>query len=228
MDLKKNPVSDLQRYKNVFFLVGLVISLSFVLVAFEWSTKELVIQDISFTEDSHSVDEMVPITQQAQPKPPPAPAPIVLSPVIVITSEPVISTDMDLFNEGSLNENIPMALYSGPAESEVIEEVPFIAVEDPPKFGKNGTLDDFRRWVNENMKYPDLAIESGLQGRVHVQFTVNHLGKVVNVKILRGVDPLLDKEAERVIRSSPDWQPGKQSGKAVRVLYNIPVVFRLN
>ncbi len=229
MDIKKNPNVDLQRYRTLFFLVGIVIALGAVLVAFEWPTKELVVQDITFDEDSKSEDEMVPITQQEQPKPQEAPPVVVLSPTIVITNDPQTNTDMSLFDERSLSENIAiMPVYEGPKEVEVIEEIPFAAVEDPPKFGKNGTLDDFRNWINANLDYPDIAVETGLQGRVHMQFAVNHLGKVVNVKVLRGVDPLLDAEAERVIKMSPDWTPGKQSGKAVRVLYNIPVVFRLN
>ncbi len=112
-------------------------------------------------------------------------------------------------------------------EEEVNEEEIFVIVEEMPTF-KGGDLSKFRDYINENLKYPEAAAESGIQGRVILSFVVEPTGKVSNVKVLRGVDPQLDKEAVRVIESSPLWNPGKQRGRPVRVSFNVPVIFMLN
>ena len=83
------------------------------------------------------------------------------------------------------------------------------------------------QFLSKNIKYPTIAQENGVQGRVICQFVVNRDGSIVDVKVIRGVDAYLDKEAVRVIQSMPKWKPGKQRGKAVRVRYTLPVMFRL-
>jgi len=105
------------------------------------------------------------------------------------------------------------------------EEQVFMVVEQMPKFGNND--DDFRIWVAQNMKYPLEAAAKGIQGRVFVQFVVEKDGSITNAKVLRGVDPSLDKEAIRVIMKSPKWNPGKQRGQAVRVSNTLPITFVL-
>lgn len=107
-----------------------------------------------------------------------------------------------------------------------IEEKPFITVEVSAKFN-GGDLVEFNKWVAQNIKYPQLAYENGISGRVTVQFVVNAQGKVENATVLRGVDPSLDQEAIRVIQSSPKWSPPLQSGRAVKQLFSLPVVFKL-
>ena len=104
--------------------------------------------------------------------------------------------------------------------------IPFQLVEDKPTF-QGGDANEFSRWVNTNLTYPDEAKDKDLQGRVTLSFTVDSDGKVKNVKVLRGVDPILDNEAKRVVESSPDWEPGKVDGKAVPVTYTFPVIFKL-
>lgn len=110
-------------------------------------------------------------------------------------------------------------------QEEVVEQV-FIVVEEMPSFGTGGD-NEFRKWIGDNMKYPDIAAENGIQGRVYVQFVVEPDGSISNVRVLRGVDPSLDKEAVRVIQNSPKWNPGKQRGKPVRVSYSFPIIFVL-
>jgi TonB family protein len=102
----------------------------------------------------------------------------------------------------------------------------FVMVEFSAEF-KGGDISYFREWVQKNLVYPPEAVKNGIFGRVTVQFAINSKGKVCNVKVLRGVDPLLDKETIRVIQLSPDWKPAKQGGKNVKQQFVIPVIFAL-
>ena len=106
------------------------------------------------------------------------------------------------------------------------EEIPFIIVEEKPEFN-GGDANEFTKWVNSRLVYPDIAKENGVEGRVTLQFTVEKDGSVSNVKVLRGVDASLDKEAVRVVQSSPKWKPGRQRDRAVKVTYTFPVIFKL-
>lgn len=107
------------------------------------------------------------------------------------------------------------------------EAIPFVLVETKPKF-EGGDANQFSRWVNQRLHYPPEAKQKGLQGRVTLQFTVEKDGSVTGVKVLRGVHPLLDDEAVRVISESPKWTPGTVRGEPTRVVYNFPVVFQLS
>ena len=105
-----------------------------------------------------------------------------------------------------------------------VEKV-FDVVEQMPSFP--GGPSALMEWLSNNVKYPLVAQENGVQGRVVVSFVVERDGSITDVKVVRGVDPSLDKEASRVVRAMPRWIPGKQNGSAVRVKYNVPVAFRL-
>ena len=120
-----------------------------------------------------------------------------------------------------------MEYVEGPEEEEIEEEaIPFQLVETKPSF-RGGDANQFSKWVNERLVYPEIAKENGVQGKVMLQFTVESDGRVTNVRVLRGVDPSIDKEAVRVVSSSPKWSPGKQRDRAVRVTYTFPVIFQL-
>lgn len=105
------------------------------------------------------------------------------------------------------------------------ENIPFQMVEVKPTF-QGGDANTFSRWVNENLVYPQEAQDKNIQGRVTLSFTVSETGTVTDVKVLRGVDPLLDEEALRVVRQSPKWTPGQSEGKAVPVTFTFPVIFK--
>ena len=107
------------------------------------------------------------------------------------------------------------------------EPIPFAIVEEKPKFQGQDPATAFSKWVGENLIYPETAKENGVQGRVTLQFTINKDGRISRVKVLRGVDPLLDQEAVRVVSSSPKWTPGKQRDRAVPVTYTFPAIFQL-
>ena len=130
--------------------------------------------------------------------------------------------------EDDANLGVEIMDYVEEVEEEVVEEeaIPFALVEEKPTFqGKDAN--EFSKWVNSHLEYPEIAKENGVQGRVTLQFTVNPDGSVSNVKVLRGVDPSLDKEAVRVVSASPKWKPGKQRDRAVKVTYTFQVYFQL-
>jgi TonB family protein len=116
-------------------------------------------------------------------------------------------------------------LMSQKDEDTICEEVFFI-VEEMPKFqGKD--IEAFKAWIANNIKYPPAAIQDSITGKVYLQFTVNCKGEVEDVVVVRGVNPGLDAEAVRVLKSSPHWTPGKQRGKKVSVVFTFPVIFVL-
>ena len=105
--------------------------------------------------------------------------------------------------------------------------LPFQAVEVKPTF-EGGDANDFSKWVNSHLEYPQEAVDKNIAGRVVLQFTVNKLGEVKDVKVVRGVNELLDNEAVRVVASSPKWEPATQNGVPVSVNYTFPVIFKIN
>ena len=113
------------------------------------------------------------------------------------------------------------------ALAEAAGAISFAAVEEKPTFN-GGDANDFSKWVNQNITYPELAKEKGVEGRVVLNFVVDENGEVKNVKVLKGVDPTLDAEAVRVVSNSPKWAAGKQNGQATKVSYTFPVLFKLN
>ena len=110
---------------------------------------------------------------------------------------------------------------------DIEEEEVFYIVEDMPTFNGGEPATEFRKYIAQNLQYPEIAAENGVSGRVIVQFAVNKTGQVVDAVVVRSVDPALDKEAIRVVMSSPKWTPGKQRGKAVKVLFTFPINFVL-
>ena len=229
MEVKKTPKADLQNKKTLFREIGLVAVLGILLLAFEWSTSEK--QDIDqFTQEAVAVEEeIIPITQEQQELPPEMPKIPVLSDVIDIVDDDIEIKDDLLINlEDNANLGVEIQDYVAEVVEEVVEEeaIPFALVEEKPGF-QGGDPNAFSKWVNSRLVYPEIAKENGVQGKVTLQFTVNTDGSVSNVKVLRGVDPSLDKEAVRIVSSSPKWTPGKQRDKPVKVTYTFPVIFQL-
>lgn len=227
MELKKNPKADLQRQRSLFLEIGLAVVLGICLVAFEWSSQDVKKQDFNFDSDIIEAEEMQSTVQEEQKPPEQAPVPVLSDVLVIVENNVKLSTDMDFFNTEDNRSGVKIAEYKVQEEEQVEEEIPFAAVETPPSF-KGGGVEAFRQWISQNMKYPTAAEENGIQGRVIVQFTISSTGDLVNVKVLRGVDPALDKEAVRVVSASPKWTPGKQRDKPVRVIYVLPVIFQLN
>lgn len=229
MELKKNPKADLQNKKFLFFEIGLALSLAIVLLAFEWTTSNSVKVELAMTQGEKIEQEIIPITKQDEVKPPEPPKQVTVSDVIKVVEDNVdIEDNSDIFDtEFSEDKAVTVMEFQDEEEEEEEEEqIPFVTVEEMPTF-QGGDINNFRTWVQKNLKYPDIAAENGIQGRVIINFVVEPSGKVSNVKVLRGVDPSIDKEAVRVVSMSPKWKPGMQRGKAVRVQYTIPIIFVL-
>lgn len=171
---------------------------------------------------------MVPITEETPPPPPEAPKIPVLSDQIDIVEDDIKVDDNFMSLEDDASLGVEIMDYVEEVKEEVVEEeaIPFQLVEEKPSFN-GGDANEFSKWVNSKLQYPEIAKENGVQGRVTLQFTVNPDGSVSNVKVLRGVDSSLDKEAVRVVSMSPKWKPGKQRDRAVKVTYTFPVIFQL-
>lgn len=177
-----------------------------------------------------------PQEEIAPPPPPPPPAEAqaqvrYVAPVIVDSVKNEDQSNLATVDEAqeTVQDEAVVEVVEQPKEEvqeEVKEEEVFLVVEEMPSFG-SGDANEFRNYVAQNMKYPEVAAENGIQGRVFVQFVVEPDGSITNVRVIRGVDPALDKEAIRVVQSSPKWNPGKQRGKPVRVSFTFPITFVL-
>ena len=228
MEIKKSEKANLENKKLLFLEIGLVISLGITLFAFEWTSKET---NVSTLADDTSIaieEEIIPITQETPPPPPAAPKiPVLSDQIDIVDDEIELEDDLFLNLEDSDDIGVEIMDYVE-VEEEVVEEeaIPFQLVEEKPSFD-GGDANKFSKWVNSRLVYPEIAKENGVQGRVTLQFTVEKDGSVTKVKVLRGVDPSLDKEAVRVVSMSPKWKPGKQRDRAVPVTYTFPVIFQL-
>lgn len=229
MEVKKSAKANLEDKKLLLREIGLVVALLVVLGAFQWSSKEKSTETLQADNFVVVEEEMVPITTDVPPPPPEAPKEPVVSDIIDIVDDDIkVDNTLLLSTE---DEGLAITVKDYVAEStyveeEIEEEVPFAIVEHKPKF-QGGDQNDFTKWVFSNIVYPEIAKENGVQGRVILQFTVDKDGSVKNVKVLRGVDSSLDKEAVRVVSSSPKWEPGRQRDKPAKVTFVFPVIFQL-
>ena len=229
MEVKKTPKADLENKKLLFREIGLIVTLLVVLASFEYKTYE---KNVSTLADNNAViieEEMIPITNETPPPPPEMPKiPVVSDDIIIVDDDVEITTELIINTEDDKNLGVEIREYVQGREEEVIEEedIPFVMVEEKPKF-MGGDENTFTKWVAERLVYPEIAKENSVQGRVILQFLVGTDGSVSDVKVVRGVDASLDKEAARVVASSPKWKPGKQRNKPVKVRYTFPVIFQL-
>ena len=228
MEIKKSEKANLENKKLLFIEIGLILSLLIVYVALEWTSKET---NTAVLEDNTEIlieEEIISTNMETPPPPPAAPKIPVLSDQIDIVDDEIELEDdmfMNLEDDSSLGVDIMDYVE---VEEEVVEEeaIPFQLVEEKPSF-QGGDANQFSKWVNSRLVYPEIAKENGVSGRVTLQFTVEKDGSVTKVRVLRGVDPSLDKEAVRVVSMSPKWKPGKQRDRAVPVTYTFPVIFQL-
>ena len=225
MQLKKSPKASLEDKKLTYVLIGLAFVLSICYVAFEWTEKEVTKYEVSDTD--FFFEEEMDIQQTSQETPPPPPPPAVQEVEVLNVVEDDVETEtIEINTEDDKDVEVVIAPpVEAPVEEEE-EEVIFVVVESMPEFP--GGQQALFKYLAENVKYPVIAQENGIQGRVICQFVVNKDGSIVDVVAVRSSgEPSLDKEAIRVIQSMPKWKPGKQRGKPVRVKYTVPVNFRL-
>ena len=229
MEIKKTEKASMENKRFLFTEIGMVIALLIVWGAFSYTSREKKVATLEADQTVVEVEDMVPITEETPPPPEAAPKIPILSDQIDIVDDNIKVDDSMFQNIEDSNEGFEIMDYieSAPEEETIEEEaIPFQLVEEKPSFN-GGDANEFSKWVNSRIVYPEIAKEDGVQGRVTLQFTVNADGTVSNVKVLRGVDSSLDKEAVRVVSSSPKWKPGKQRDRAVKVTYTFPVIFQL-
>ena len=230
MEIKKAPKVNLEKHKSTFFLMGLVVSLAVLFVGFEWSStiskldESMVIQDVIAAED---IDLTLHNPTPPPPPPPPPPEPEV--PDIIDEVEGKVDNTFDLSKLEDDQSKAQVEIFIPPLPSKPIIDEPtdeiFVVVENKPEFPGGTTA--LMKFLGDNIKYPVIAQENGIQGSVIINFVVERDGSISDVQIVRGQDPSLDKEAVRVIKTMPKWTPGEQGNKPVRVRFTLPVVFRL-
>ena len=229
MEIKKSPKANLENKKTLFREIGLIAALALVLLVFEWSTTDKEVSSLAANTTVITDEEQAPITQETPPPPPEQiKEPVMTEELQIVENDVKVETDFISTDDSDQKIEIKPYVEAKPVEEEVEveEEIPFAIVEDKPTFqGKDAN--EFTKWVYDNIEYPEIAKENGIQGRVTVQFTIDKDGSVKDVKVLRGVDSSLDKEAVRVLQKSPKWSPGKQRNKPVKVKYTFPIIFQL-
>ena len=227
MKAKKSKKVDLENKRGMFLQIGLVAVLGIILLAFEWTTRPDDDSDeMLVAETTYEVEEMQ-VTRREEP-PPPEPEQQQVTEILNIVEDDVeIEDDFDFDVEADASTEFEFTGFVDESEEEFEEEEVFYIVEDMPTFNGGEPAIEFRKYIAQNLRYPEIAAENGISGRVIVQFAVNKNGRVVDAVVVAGVDPALDKEAIRVVMSSPPWAPGKQRGKAVKVLFTFPINFVL-
>ena len=193
MEIKKSDKANLENKKLLFTELGLIVSLAITFGAFEYTSKETKVSTLEDTAEVVLEEEIIPITQETPPPPPAAPKiPILSDQIDIVDDEIELDDDMFMNLEDDASLGVEIMDYVE-VEEEVVEEeaIPFQLVEEKPSF-QGGDANQFSKWVNQRLVYPEIAKENGVQGRVTLQFTVEKDGSVTKVKVLRGVDPSLD------------------------------------
>lgn len=228
MEIKKSEKADLERGKGTSILIGFVMALAVMFVALEWTEREVEDNsDLYMARETTITEEMVPITLPEKKTVPPPPAAVAKADIIKIVEddadieEDIMVSTEDQVEWVDLDEVDYIEVEPEPEEEEI-----FMVVEDAPEFP--GGINALLEYLKKNIKYPAICRDNNIQGRVIVSFVVNKDGKIVDPEVVKGVNPSLDKEALRVISTMPNWKPGYQRGKPVRVKYSVPVNFRLN
>ena len=227
MEVKKSPKADLEKKRGLFLEVGLVVILAISLWAFNHKTydrEEAVIVQRVATEE---IEETVIQTAEELPPPPPPEAPQVTTDLTVVEDDAEIENEIGIIDMSddankAQEEVVPVVIEEEVVE---VEEEIFIFVEQQPEF--KGGEEAMYTYIRENLKYPTLARENNIEGKVYVQFVVEKDGGISKVKVMRDIGGGCGQEAARVVQSMPKWNPGKQRGKAVRAQFTLPISFKL-
>ena len=227
MEIKKSPKANLEDKRLTFVFMGLIVALAILYTCFEWTQREITVHEVEnldfLVEDEIEIDQTF---QDETPPPPPEPeeVPDVIEEIKIVEDD--VETEEVNFTTEDTKEEVKIQQIELPDEEpeEEIEEV-FMVVEEMPEFP--GGMAKLMKYFSDNVRYPVVAAENGIQGRVICQFTVWKDGTIRDIVVVKGVDKALDKEAVRLIENMPNWKPGKQRGKAVSCKYTVPVSFRL-
>lgn len=225
MKAKKSSKADLETKKSIFLQVGFVIALGLVFLAFEWSSTDAKYSGFNLADDIVPDEDIIPVTIQEDAKPPLPPPPKPIDILIIAENDEILTETLEIENS-EMNEDDRIDFSNIPEDVETDEDpIIFINVQEMPQFP--GGMSALMRYIAKSVKYPVIAQENRIEGRVFVTFVVNTKGMVQDVAISRSIDSALDKEALRVIRNLPKWKPGKQNDKLVNVRYTVPINFVL-
>ena len=234
MEIKKSAKADLERGKGLSLLLGLLVALSVVFVGLEWRSAVTQAQAQEKAFNTQDVEDVMNIEDQQKPdEPDPEPQQAQQTEVQLPDELKVVSNDKEVIKPSFVSvdqdkplppPNIPLGTKNVQVDEEVDQAI-FEVVEEQPEFP--GGMEALLKYLAKNINYPESAVDNGIQGKVMVRFVVERDGSVSAVETYKSVDPALDKEAERVVKTLPKWKPGRQQGKAVRTRYIVPVVFRL-
>ncbi|MBV6485179.1 MAG: hypothetical protein KFKLKKLM_01732 [Flavobacteriales bacterium] len=222
MEPKKNPKADLEKLRGTFMAAGLLVSMVVTYVIINLKFYEVSASELGQLVVEQVEEEIIPVTQQNTPPPPPPPPPAAPEIIQVVDNEVEVAEVEMVDTEADATT----VVEEFAVVEEVVEEEIFTIVETMPEFPGGGQEALFK-FLQSEMKYPQVAKENGIQGTVFVNFVVGQDGKIRDVKVLRGVNKMLDDEAVRVVKAMPSWKPGKQRGKPVSVSYNLPIKFTL-
>ena len=228
MEIKKTEKASLENKRLIFAEVGLIAALLAVLAGFESSTRAKEVALLQGNTQIDNEDDILAIPLDTPPPAPQAPALPMLSDELEIVEDD-ITVDLDFQSLDDMDVPVDIQEY---VRQEVVEEdveeetLPFVTVEQKPTFN-GGDANDFAKWVNNRLVYPEIAKDNGVEGRVVLQFTIGKDGRLQDVKVLNSPDESLAREAVRVVSSSPKWEPGRQRDRAVKVSYTFPVIYRL-
>lgn len=224
METKKSKKAELESKRPVFFIMGLLISLSLTLLAFEWKTPVEKSENLGELKLDAPIEEMTPLVQEEKKEiAPPVKEVITFE---IVDNEAEIDNNLEIFDSEIETDEAIQIQDVIQKENEEEENVPAVwFVDEMPEFP--GGMPSLLKFINNAIKYPIVAQENGIQGKVIITFVIGKTGEVIDAKVFRGIDPALDAEALRVVKTLPDWKPGKQNGKAVKVNYNVPINFVL-
>lgn len=227
MELKKNPKADLEKRRGLYLEIGLVVILVAALVAFNVKSYDKE-EKVQFERQaSEEQEEIIIQTQQEElPPPPPPEQPEVSTEFEVVEDEAEIKNELVVNAEVTEEtKNIEITPVKIEEEEEEEEVQIFTVVENDPEFP--GGMEALYKYLRDNIKYPQLARDNNITGKVYVTFVVERDGSIANPRVLKDIGGGCGAEAIRVVKSMPKWKPGKQRGKAVRVQFNLPVSFNL-
>ena len=235
MEIKKSIEADLERDKSNFVLMGLLIAVCAIFIAFEWAQRDLKpITSQDAIAEVEADEEVAPISEQntpPPPPPPPAPEPVIEQAPTEFkknenATEKVKVADSDDTNKETENAKQIINDPTPPPEEPDNDNTIYMKVQQKAEYpGGTAALAAF---LSKNLVYPKSAAETGTQGKVIVQFTVEKNGTVTDVEVVRSIDPALDKEAMRVVKMMSGWKPAKNGTKNVRSKFRLPVSFTLN
>ena len=228
MEIKKTEKASLENKRLIFAELGLIAALLVVYAGLESSTR---VQQATLLPVNTVIDDEDDILAVTLDTPPPAPEipalPMLSDELEIVDDDVTVDLDFQSLDDTDVPVDIQEYVRQEVVEEEVEDDpIPFVIVDQKPSFN-GGDANEFSKWVNAKLVYPEIAKENGVEGRVTLQFTIGKDGRLQDVKVLSAPDESLAQEAVRVVSSSPKWEPGRQRDRAVKVSYTFPVIYRL-